>query len=200
MAGLLALMLLTEARRPARYVDGALVPLGEQDRGSGTGARRRGTRASCASASRRNRPGHYQLMAAVNAVHTDAPTSPRRPTGRRSRTLYEQLYAVSPTPVVALNRAVAIAELDGPAVGLAVLEPLALTTYTPWHASRADLLRRLDRRDEARAAYDAAIATSDNDAERTWLAGRRGLPVEGRVGASSSRMGSSRRLVEGRGS
>ena len=75
--------------------------------------------------------------------------------------------------MVALNRAVAIAELDGAAVGLAVLEPLALTTYTPWHASRADLLRRLDRRDEARAAYDAAIATSDNDAEHAWLAGRR---------------------------
>ena len=81
-------------------------------------------------------------------------------------TLYNQLYAVSPTPIVALNRAVAVAELDGPAVGLAQVDRLELATYHPWHATRADLLRRLDRTDDARAAYDAAIAASDNVAER----------------------------------
>ena len=104
-----------------------------------------------------NRPGDYQLMAAVNAVHTYAASVSDTDWGQIA-TLYGQLYPLAPTPIVALNRAVAIAKLDGPAVGLAALEPLALTTYTPWHASRADLLRRLDRRDEARAAYDAAIA------------------------------------------
>ena len=172
VAGLLALMLLTEARRPARYVDGALVPLGEQDRARWDRSLIAEGHALVRECLALNRPGHYQLMAAVNAVHTDA-TSTEETDWSQIATLYGQLYVVSPTPVVALNRAVAVAELDGPAVGLAVLEPLALTTYTPWHASRADLLRRLDRRDEARAAYDAAIATSDNDAERTWLAGRR---------------------------
>ena len=172
VAGLLALMLLTEARRPARYVAGALVPLDEQDRTRWDRALIAEGHALVRWCLSENRPDHYQLMAAVNAVHTDAASVSETDWGQIA-TLYGQLYAVSPTPIVALNRAVAIAELDGPAVGLAALEPLALTTYTPWHASRADLLRRLDRRDEARAAYDAAIATSDNDAERAWLASRR---------------------------
>ena len=88
--------------------------------------------------------------------------------------LYDQLAAVDPGPVVALNRAVAVAELDGPAVGLAAVDRLGLTAYHAWHATRADLLRRLGRSGEARAAYDAAIATTDNPAERAFLARRRG--------------------------
>ena len=124
VAGLLALMLLTEARRPARYVDGALVPLGEQDRARWDRALIAEGHALVRECLALNRPGHYQLMAAVNAVHTDAP-APRATDWAQIATLYGQLYAVSPTPVVALNRAIAIAELDGPAVGLAALEPLA---------------------------------------------------------------------------
>lgn len=120
----------------------------------------------------RNRPGHYQLMAAINAVHTEAAVAADTD-WRQIASLYSQLYAVLPTPVVALNRAIAVAELDGPGVGLALLETLELTGYHPWHAARADLLRRLGRTDEARAAYDAAIATSGNVAERAWLVGRR---------------------------
>jgi RNA polymerase sigma-70 factor, ECF subfamily len=172
VAGLLALMLLTDARRRARLVDGALVPLDEQDRSRWDRELIAEGHALVRECLARNRPGHYQLMAAINAVHTDAATAAETDWAQIA-TLYDQLYAVHPTPIVALNRAVAVAELDGPAVGLARLEPLALTSYTPWHAARADLLRRLDRREEARAAYDAAIATSSNLAERAWLAGRR---------------------------
>jgi len=172
VAGLLALMLLTEARRPARYVAGALIPLGEQDRSrwdAGLVAEGHELVRECLA---RNRSGHYQLMAAVNAVHTDAESFAATDWAQIA-TLYGQLHAVSPSPVVALNRAVAVAEVDGPAVALALVEPLALTSYTPWHATRADLLRRLARPAEARPAYDAAIASSDNEAERTWLRARR---------------------------
>ena len=172
VAGLLALMLLTEARRSARFVDDALVALGEQDRTAWDRALIAEGHALVRECLARNQPGHYQLMAAINAVHTDAATADATDWGQVA-TLYNQLYAVSPTPVVALNRSIAIAELDGPAVGLASLEPLQLTGYYPWHAARADLLRRLDRFDEARAAYDAAIRTSGNLAERAWLAERR---------------------------
>jgi RNA polymerase sigma-70 factor (ECF subfamily) len=170
--GLLALMLLTEARRPARYVGGELVPLDEQDRTRWDRALIAEGHELVRACLALGRPGHYQLLAAIGAVHTDAATYADTDWAQIA-TLYTQLYAVTPTPVVALNRAVAIAELDGPAVGLSVVEPLALTSYTPWHATRADLLRRLDRLDEARAAYDAAIESSDNDAEQAWLATRR---------------------------
>ncbi|MET0952572.1 MAG: DUF6596 domain-containing protein [Aeromicrobium sp.] len=172
VAGLLALMLLTEARRSARFVDDALVALGDQDRTTWDRALIAEGHALVRECLARNQPGHYQLMAAINAVHTDAATADATDWGQVA-TLYNQLYAVSPTPVVALNRSIAIAELDGPAVGLALLEPLQLTGYHPWHAARADLLRRLDRFDEARAAYDAAIQASGNLAERAWLAERR---------------------------
>ena len=118
-------------------------------------------------------PGRHQLLAAVNAVHTDAP-SWADTDWRQIAALYDQLAAVDPGPVVALNRAVAVAELDGPAVGLAVVDRLALTGYHAWHATRADLLRRLGRSAEARAAYDAAIAATDNPAERAFLTRRRG--------------------------
>ena len=118
-------------------------------------------------------PGRHQLLAAVNAVHTDAP-SWADTDWRQIAALYDQLAAVDPGPVVALYRAVAVAELDGPTVGLAVVDRLALTGYHAWHATRADLLRRLGRSAEARAAYDAAIAATDNPAERAFLTRRRG--------------------------
>ena len=172
VAGLLALMLLTEARRSARFVDDALVSLGDQDRTAWDRALIAEGHALVRECLARNQPGHYQLMAAINAVHTDAATADATDWGQVA-TLYNQRYAVSPTPVVALNRSIAIAELDGPAVGLALLEPLQLTGYQPWHAARADLLRRLERFEEARAAYDAAIEASGNLAERAWLAERR---------------------------
>jgi RNA polymerase sigma-70 factor (ECF subfamily) len=106
-------------------------------------------------------------------VHTDAPTAADTDWGQIA-TLYSQLYAVSPSPIVALNRAIAVAELDGPAVALADVDRLALDGYHLWHATRADLLRRLGRSAEARAAYDAALALTDNEAEQAYLTRRRG--------------------------
>ena len=119
MAGLLALMLLTEARRDARFVDDALVSLGDQDRSAWDRALIAEGHALVRECLARNQPGHYQLMAAINAVHTDAATAEATDWGQVA-TLYNLLYAVSPTPIVALNRSIAIAELDGPAVGLAL--------------------------------------------------------------------------------
>jgi RNA polymerase sigma-70 factor (ECF subfamily) len=124
-------------------------------------------------ASGRGRPGQYQLLAAINAVHTDAPTAADTDWAQVSA-LYTQLYALSPSPIVALNRAVAVAELDGPAVALAEVDRLDLASYHPWHATRAELLRRLGRSEESRAAYDAALALIDNEAERAYLSRRRG--------------------------
>ena len=126
----------------------------------------------------RNRPGQYQLLAAINAVHTDAPDASATD-WYQIATLYEQLSVVAPSPVVSLNRAVVLAELDGPAVALAEVDRLpevqpSMTAYHAWHATRADLLRRLGRSAEARAAYDAAIDATDNAAERAYLARRRG--------------------------
>jgi RNA polymerase sigma-70 factor (ECF subfamily) len=170
--GLLALMLLTDARRPARIRDGVLVTLSDQDRAlwdsnkidEGHTIVRR-----CLAA---NRPGPYQLQAAVNAVHTDALDVSMTDWSQIVQ-LYDQLLAVAGTPIVALNRAVALAELDGPEVALAIVDRLELTTYHAWHATRADLLRRLGRRDAARSAYDAAIELAGNSAERAWLTSRR---------------------------
>lgn len=174
VAGLLALMILTEARRPSRVDDrGELVPLRDQDRGGWDRdliAEGHDLVRECLAI---GRPGRYQLLAAINAVHTDAPDASATDWGQVAA-LYDQLYAVAPTPVVALNRAVALAELDGPEVALAEVDRLDLPTYHAWHATRADLLRRLGRSDEARAAYDAAIAVSGNAAERAYLARRRG--------------------------
>ena len=124
----------------------------------------------------RPRPaGPYQLLAAINAVHTDAPDAAATDWAQIA-TLYAQLYAVAPSPIVALNRAVAVAELDGPEVALAEVDRLRALepAYHAWHATRADLLRRLGRSAEARAAYDAAIAATDNAAERAYLSRRRG--------------------------
>ena len=170
--GLLALMLLIEARRPARIADGVLVTLDRQDRtrwdaaliGEGHNVVRR-----CLA---RNRPGPYQLQAAINAVHTDA-LEASTTDWSQIVALYDQLLARQPTPVVALNRAVAVAELDGPDVALTLVEALPLERYHPWHVARAELLRRLSRVEEARTAYDAALALTNNGAERAHLCARR---------------------------
>jgi RNA polymerase sigma-70 factor (ECF subfamily) len=172
VAGLLALMLLTEARRTTRVAGGELVPLHEQDRGGWDRALIAEGHAIVRECLALNRPGQYQLLAAVNAVHTDAPTASDTD-WEQVATLYSQLYAVAPSPVVALNRAIAVAELDGAEVALAEVDRLPLTTYHAWHATRADLLRRLGRSSDARAAYDAAIEATDNEAERAYLTRRR---------------------------
>ena len=178
VTGLLALMLLTDARRASRVAGGELVSLPEQDRGGWDRAliaEGHDLVRECLARARETGwpPGRYQLLAAVNAVHTDA-ASWAGTDWRQIAALYDQLAVVDPGPVVALNRAIAIAELNGPAVGLAEVDRLELTGYHAWHATRADLLRRLGRSAEARAEYDAAIAATDNPAERAFLSRRRG--------------------------
>ena len=172
VTGLLALMLLIEARHATRVSRGELVPLDEQDRGGWDRALIAEGHALVLACLAANRPGRYQLLAAINAVHTDAPAAADTDWSQIA-TLYDQLAAIDPSPIVALNRAVAVAELDGPTVALALVDRLPLTTYHAWHATRADLLRRLGRSDEARAAYDAAIAATENNAERSYLGRRR---------------------------
>jgi RNA polymerase sigma-70 factor (ECF subfamily) len=166
-------MLLTESRRTTRFAGGELVPLQEQDRGGWDRALIDEGHALVRECLAIGRPGQYQLLAAVNAVHTDARTAADTDWAQIA-TLYGQLEAVAPSPVVRLNRAVAVAELDGPEVALAEVDRLGLSTYHAWHATRADLLRRLGRSAEARAAYDAAIEATANDAERAFLSRRRG--------------------------
>jgi len=170
--GLLALMLLIDARRAARVCDGVLVMLPEQDRSLWDTAMIDEGHALVRRCLARNRPGPFQLQAAVNAVHTDALDASMTDWSQVTQ-LYDQLAAVAPSPVVSLNRAVAVAELDGPEVALALVDRLDLGGYHAFHATRADLLRRLGRRDEARAAYDAALALVENDAQRAWLTRRR---------------------------
>jgi RNA polymerase sigma-70 factor (ECF subfamily) len=178
ITGLLALMLLTDARRSVRIADGQLVTLHEQDRGGWDRELIAEGHELVRECLALGRPGQYQLLAAISAVHTDAPTAADTDWAQIA-TLYSQLYALHPSPIVALNRAVAIAELDGPAVALAEVDRLpeaqpSLTTYHLWHATRADLLRRLGRSAEAREAYDAALLHTDNEAERAHLTRRRG--------------------------
>ena len=166
--GLLALLLLTEARRPARTAaDGSLVRLADQDR-------RRWDRAMITEGQdlvrvclRRNQPGPYQLQAAISAVHADAAAAGTD--WRQILALYDQLAAITPTPVVALNRCVAVAEVHGPGVALGLLDQLDLDEYHLFHATRADLLRRVGRPADAAASYDAAIARAANGAERSFL-------------------------------
>jgi RNA polymerase sigma-70 factor (ECF subfamily) len=171
--GLLALLLLTEARRAARTTaDGSLVLLADQDRSRWDRALIAEGQALVARCIRRNQPGPYQLQAAVNAVHSDAPSAAGTD-WRQILQLYDHLMAVSPTPVVALNRAVAVAEVDGPAAGLAAVDSLELGGYHLFHAARADLLRRLGRPAESVEAYDQALALVANAAERRFLEERR---------------------------
>jgi RNA polymerase sigma-70 factor, ECF subfamily len=172
VAGLLALMLMTDARRTARFADGVLVPLTEQDRSTWDGASISEGLALVRECLAVNRPGVYQIQAAVNAVHSTARTSEDTDWSQIAA-LYGQLSALSPSPVVELNRAVAISELDGPAVGLAAVDRLSLEGYHAWHVTRAELLRRLGRADAARSAYDAALALVENPAEAAYLTRRR---------------------------
>ena len=156
--GLLALMLLTESRRAARTsADGALVLLADQDRSRWDRALIAEGQALVRQCLRRGQPGPYQIQAAINAVHSDAPIAAATDWAQILRAL-RPAARVAPSPVVALNRAVAVAELDGPAAALALVDALGLDRYYLFHAIRADLLRRLGRRAEADAAYEAAIA------------------------------------------
>ncbi|MCD2193780.1 RNA polymerase sigma factor [Actinomycetospora endophytica] len=171
--GLLALLLLTDARRPARVTDdGSLVPLAEQDRSRWDAASIAEGHELVRRCLRRGAPGVYQIQAAINAVHTDAPTAAATD-WRQILALYDQLAALDPGPVVALNRAVALAEVDGPGPALAVVDGLDLPHHHLRDAVRADLLTRLDRPDEAREALDAALDGTANPAERALLARRR---------------------------
>ena len=180
VAGLLALMLLTDARRAARVgSDGDLVILAEQDRGSwdrklvaeGHALVRECLAAVAASGLP---PGRYQILAAINAVHTAAPSSADTDWSQ-ILALYDRLLTLDPSPVVRLNRAVAVGEREGPETALRELAPLAplLDGYHAFHATRADLLRRVGRFAEATDAYSRAISLTDNPAERAFLARRR---------------------------
>jgi RNA polymerase sigma-70 factor, ECF subfamily len=177
--GLLALLLLTASRRAARTTaDGSLVRLGEQDRTLWDRALVTEGQDLVRGCLRRNRPGPYQIQAAVAAVHGDAGTAADTD-WRQIVRLYDQLLAFAPTPVVRLNRAVAVAEVAGPGAGLAEVDALRadLDAYQPFHATRAVLLGRLDRPDEAADAYRTALALTDNAAERAFLVGAlRDLP------------------------
>ncbi|MGW4396843.1 RNA polymerase sigma factor [Amycolatopsis nivea] len=176
VTGLLALMLLTEARRPARVsADGELVALDEQDRALwdaqliAEGHRLVRERLATGVA-----PGRYQLLSAINAVHTSV-RDMRETDWSQILALYDQLVRLDPSPIVALNRAIAVAELDGPAAALELVDSLGdrLAGYHPYHATRADLLRRLGRGEEAGAAYDRAIELAGNTAETAALTRRR---------------------------
>jgi RNA polymerase sigma-70 factor (ECF subfamily) len=171
--GLLALLLLNESRRGARTApDGSLVLLRDQDRTRWDAALVAEGQGIVRACLRRNQPGPYQLQAAISAVHSDAATAADTDWGQIVA-LYDQLLARTPNPVVALNRAVAVAEVSGPAAGLAVVDQLDLADYHLFHATRADLLVRLGRGDEAARAYDAAIGLVTNPAEARFLAERR---------------------------
>jgi RNA polymerase sigma-70 factor (ECF subfamily) len=169
VAGLLALLLLTESRRASRTrPDGSLVPLGEQDRTRWDRALIQEGQAIVRRCLRRDQPGPYQLQAAINAVHADAPTI-EQTDWPQIVALYDHLLAVAPTPVVALNRAIAIGEVQGPTAALALIEELDLDNYYAFHATRADLLRRLGRHREAAAAYKRAASLAPTAAERDFL-------------------------------
>jgi RNA polymerase sigma-70 factor, ECF subfamily len=169
--GLLALLLLTESRRASRTrPDGSLVVLGEQDRARWDRALLVEAQAIVRRCLGRNQPGPYQLQAAINAVHADAPTMDQTDWSQIVA-LYDQLLAVAPTPVVALNRAIAIGEVAGPRAALTLVDDLHLENYYAFHAARADLLSRLGRRDEAAAAYDRAASMAPTEAERDFLEG-----------------------------
>ena len=171
--GLLALMLLVESRRAARTdAAGHLVLLADQDRGRWDHERIAEGQAIVRRCLRRDQPGPYQIQAAINAVHSDAPVASATDWGQILR-LYDQLLALAPSPVVALNRAVVVAEVDRPDAALTLVDGLDLDGYHVFHAIRADLLRRLGRDAEAALAYEAAIARTPNAAERDFLGGRR---------------------------
>ena len=169
VVGLLALMLLIEARRTTRTTpDGDLVLLADQDRGRWDGRLIEEVLALVRQCLRRNEPGPYQIQAAINAVHTDA-RSAEDTDWRQILALYDQLLAFTPTPIVALNRAVAVAEVHGADAALEIVNALHLDDFYLYHAIRADLLRRVGRGSEAARAYDSAIALAANTSERAFL-------------------------------
>ena len=167
--GLLALMLLIDARRATRVTaEGELVRLADQDRSRWNGDLVAEGQTLVRRCLQRNRPGPYQIQAAINAVHSDA-SSAATTDWCQIVQLYDQLLAIAPTPMAALNRAVGVAEVEGPAVALRLVDALDLGHTHLFHAIRADLLRRLGRDAEAAAAYEAAITRSTNTAERRFL-------------------------------
>ena len=179
VAGLLALMLLTEARRTARVsANGELVALDEQDRGAWDAELiaegHRLVRERLVAAAAGVAPGRYQILAAINAVHTSA-RDVSDTDWSQVLALYDQLVRLDPSPIIALNRAIAVAELDGPEVALAIVDRLAeaLAGYHAYHATRADLLRRLRQSQQSRAAYDRAIELAGNTGETAYLTRRR---------------------------
>jgi RNA polymerase sigma-70 factor, ECF subfamily len=184
--GLLALVLLTQSRSAARTSsDGALVLLADQDRSRWDRALIAEGQAIVRACLRRNQPGPYQIQAAINAVHSDAATAADTDWSQILQ-LYDQQLVLAPSPVAALNRAVAVAEVDGPQAALAALDDLRLDNYHLFHAIRADLLRRLERDADAVLAYDAAIALAANNAERAFLQRRR----QSLTGAATTQTGS----------
>ncbi len=171
--GLLALLLLNESRRTARISDdGSVVLLADQDRSTWDTTLAEEGRALVRACLRRGLPGPYQLQASINAAHSDASTTADTDWGQTLR-IYDQLIGMVPTPIVALNRAVALAEVEGPQAALAVVDDLDLDRYHLYHATRADLLNRLARADEAVTAYDRALDLATNTAERRFLIQRR---------------------------
>jgi RNA polymerase sigma-70 factor (ECF subfamily) len=173
VAGLLALMLLTSARQTARVdVDGNLVLLSDQDRSLWDRDLIAEGQSVVRAFLRRDQPGPYQLQAAINAVHSDAPTAEDTDWGQIVQ-LYDHLMRLAPSPVVALNRAVAVAEIEGPAAGLTLVDGLDLDRHHLFHAIRADLLRRLGRDAEAAAAYGAALELARSEPDRAFLLRRR---------------------------
>lgn len=167
--GLLALMLLSEARRSSRVdAHGSMVRLADQDRSRWDRNLIEEGHGLVQACLRRNEPGPFQIQAAIAAVHTDAPTAADTDWAQIVA-LYDQLHAIQPNPVVALNRAVAVGALDGPSAGLAALANVQLADYQAYHAARADLLTRAELIDEAIAAYDRAIELTSNSAEREFL-------------------------------
>jgi len=175
--GLLALMLLTESRRTARFGPrGELILLADQDRSLWNHALIAEGQAIVRHCLRRNRPGLYQIQAAINAVHSDAPTAASTD-WRQILQLYDHLLALAPGPIVALNRAVAVAELEGPTDALQLIDSLDadrhhLDRYHLFHAIRADFLRRLGRKEEAAAEYEKALASNVNRSEQDFLRSR----------------------------
>ncbi len=167
--GLLALMLLAASRRPSRTgAAGDLIRLSEQDRSRWDQDLIAEGQALVRQCLRRNQPGPYQIQAAIQAVHSDAPTAAATDWSQIVQ-LYDQPLALAPSPIVTLHRAVAVAEVAGPSAGLALVDALGIERYYLFHAIRADLLRRVGRDAEALQAYDAALARTENASERDFL-------------------------------
>jgi RNA polymerase sigma-70 factor (ECF subfamily) len=172
VTGLLALMLMIQARARARTTeDGRLIPLGEQDRTRWNRSLINEGQALVRRCLARNQPGPYQIQAAINAVHSDSATV-EETDWSQILALYDQLLTLAPTSVVALNRAVAVAEIDGPDAALTLVDNLSLDSYHLYHAIRGDLLRRLGQTERAASAYEAALARTDNRAEIAFVQSR----------------------------